>query len=154
MSNRTASLLLIVVLVVAVSWLTWWLEDRFGSPVALLALVLIFFLLVVVVVYQMARGQSRETMELLIDFGQKDAMTDRFRSQTTLEAARSMTVEQRLALLDRQEQREALRQQRRLAQQNRVLGPAEVGQYALPGETLGSGYPVQGIGKENYKEFD
>lgn len=154
MGNRTASLLLVVVVVMAFGTAVWWLEDRFGSQVALFALVLLFLLLVILTTYQMARGQTREVMELLVQFGQKDAMTDRYRNQTIVETARGVTVDQRLALLAAQEERARRLAQQREANQRLLTGP-EVDPYAQPGEPAPR-FAARVIGQreEEYKEFD
>lgn len=162
MGNRTATLLLVVVVILGVAWLVNWLETRFGAQAALFALILLFLLATFGIFYGMFRGmytavgqQTKGTMDLLIDFGQKDAMTDRYRSQTTLEAARGVNVDQRITLLDRQQERDLYREQRRLEQRRALMAPPDEG-YGEQQPRLGYGGQWQQgqRAEENYQEYD
>ncbi len=147
----------------------WWLEDRFGSEVALAGLVLVFVVACLVLGWLLSIASSRQVLHAVTRFNERDAMTDRYRQQTAqylLEgdhlSQQALVIRERR--LDRQLATQQMQQRWEIEQERRMLQGPGWGAPSAPGgrddfvpDGWGpAGTPPRVIGQdgESYREFD
>ena len=83
---------ILVVVIVAVFVGVWWLEDRFGSNVALMVIAAVFGIICFAGGALIMLASQARTLDGITQFTAKDAMIDKFRMQSVLEAARGQSA--------------------------------------------------------------
>lgn len=86
---------ILVIVVVAVFVGVWWLEDRFGSNTALMVIAAVFGIICFAGGALIMLASQARTLDGITQFSAKDAMIDKYRMQSMLEAVRGQSARER-----------------------------------------------------------